>query len=116
MVAVYQWIQGKNAADAPLAAIILPRMKHFSKMSNLRHLALLVTSQFLPEDQMASVHAVFESVDEAGSGELSLEEVRAALKKVGAHMRDDEVDALFKSVGGPALWPSGPVLCDLHPP
>jgi len=102
--AVYQWIQGKRA-DAPLAAIILPRMLHFSKMSNLRHLALLVTSQFLPEDQMASVHAVFESVDEAGSGRLSLEEVRAALKKVRAHMRDDEVDALFKSVSSPAATP-----------
>ena len=57
-----------------------------------------VTSRHMGEEHLKELRAVFESMDEDGSGGLSLDELREGLRRVGAHMSEEEVQRTFEFV------------------
>ncbi|CAI5988389.1 unnamed protein product [Closterium sp. NIES-64] len=92
------WICGQEVVERPLESIMLPRMKRLSAMSKLRHLALLVTTRHMPEEQERELRAVFSAVGADQGGALSLEDLTAALRSVGAALSDDDIRRIFAFV------------------
>ncbi|CAI5475737.1 unnamed protein product [Closterium sp. Yama58-4] len=92
------WIRGQEAEERPLQSIMLPRMKRLSAMSKLRHLALLVTTRHMGEEQERELRAVFCAVGADQGGALSLQDLTAALRSVGAALSDDDIRRIFAFV------------------
>ncbi|GJP42568.1 hypothetical protein CLOM_g2119 [Closterium sp. NIES-68] len=92
------WMRGEEAVEQPLESIMLPRMKRLSAMSKLRRLALLVTTRHMPEEQERELRAVFSAVDADHCGALSLQDLSAVLKSIGAALSDDDVQRIFEFV------------------
>ncbi|CAI7863289.1 unnamed protein product [Closterium sp. NIES-54] len=92
------WICGQEVVERPLESIMLPRMKRLSAMSKLRHLALLVTTRHMPEEQERELRAVFSAVGADQGGALSLADLTAALRSVGAALSEDDIRRIFAFV------------------
>lgn len=117
----HPWVQVDGVApDKPLDSAVLSRLKQFSAMNRLKKMALRVspkvldlytiegssfTSYFLQviaesmsEDEIAGLREMFKMIDADNSGQITFEELKAGLKRVGANLKESEIYDLMQAV------------------
>jgi len=85
------------APDKPLDPAVLTRLKQFSAMNKLKKMALRVIAENLSEDEIAGLREMFKMLDTDNSGQITLEELKSGLKRVGANLKDSEIVTLMEA-------------------
>ncbi|GFS41491.1 calcium dependent protein kinase 1 [Actinidia rufa] len=97
-VLCHPWVQvGGVAPDKPLDSAVLSRMKQFSAMNKLKKMALRVIAENLSEEEIAGLKQMFMMIDADNSGQITFEELKAGLKRVGANLKDSEIYNLMQA-------------------
>ncbi|KAJ3669945.1 hypothetical protein LUZ60_010269 [Juncus effusus] len=94
----HPWVQvGGVAPDKPLDSAVLSRMKQFSAMNKLKKMALRVIAEHLSEDEIAGLKEMFKMIDADNSGQITFEELKVGLEKVGANLKESEIYELMQA-------------------
>lgn len=97
-VLCHPWVQVDGlAADKPLDSAVLSRLKQFSAMNKLKKMALRVIAESLSEEEIAGLKEMFKMIDADNSGQITFEELKAGLKRVGANLKESEIYDLMKA-------------------
>jgi calcium-dependent protein kinase len=59
---------------------------------------LQVIAENLSEDEIAGLKEMFKMIDADNSGQITFEELKVGLKKVGANLQESEIYALMQAV------------------
>ncbi|KAK7268166.1 hypothetical protein RIF29_20854 [Crotalaria pallida] len=97
-VLCHPWVQvGGVAPDKPLDSAVLSRLKQFSAMNKLKKIAIRVIAESLSEEEIAGLKEMFKMIDTDNSGQISLEELKNGLERVGSILKDSEIHWLMQS-------------------
>ncbi|XP_042483282.1 calcium-dependent protein kinase 1-like [Macadamia integrifolia] len=97
-VLCHPWVQVDGVApDKPLDSAVLTRLKHFSAMNKLKKMALRVIAESLSEEEIAGLKEMFKMIDTDNSGQITFEELKAGLKRVGANLNESEIHDLMEA-------------------
>ncbi|XP_051142915.1 calcium-dependent protein kinase 1-like [Andrographis paniculata] len=97
-VLCHPWVQVDGVApDRPLDSAVLSRLKQFSAMNRLKKMALRVIAESLSEDEIAGLKEMFNMIDADNSGQITFEELKAGLKRVGANLKESEIYDLMQA-------------------
>nr|GMD55832.1 calcium-dependent protein kinase 1-like [Ipomoea batatas] len=113
-VLCHPWVQvGGVAPDKPLDSAVLSRMKQFTAMNKLKKMALRVriyidvytypdiitpvAYETLSEEEIAGLKEMFKMIDADNSGQITFEELKAGLKRVGANLKESEIYDLMQA-------------------
>uniref|UniRef100_A0A2P2JIL3 non-specific serine/threonine protein kinase n=2 Tax=Rhizophora mucronata TaxID=61149 RepID=A0A2P2JIL3_RHIMU len=97
-VLCHPWVQKDGVApDKPLDSAVLSRLKQFSAMNKLKKMALRVIAESLSEEEIAGLRQMFKMIDTDNSGQITFEELKAGLEKVGANLKESEIYDLMQA-------------------
>lgn len=96
-VLCHPWVQDGVAPDKPLDSAVLSRMKQFSAMNKLKKMALRVIAESLSEEEIAGLKQMFKMLDADNSGQITFEELKAGLNRVGANLKESEIYDLMQA-------------------
>uniref|UniRef100_A0A5B6YK86 non-specific serine/threonine protein kinase n=1 Tax=Davidia involucrata TaxID=16924 RepID=A0A5B6YK86_DAVIN len=97
-VLCHPWVQVDGVApDKPVDSAVLSRMKQFSAMNKLKKMALRVIAENLSEEEIAGLKEMFKMIDTDNSGQITFEELKAGLKRVGANLKESEIYDLMQA-------------------
>ncbi|XP_040994165.1 calcium-dependent protein kinase 1-like [Juglans microcarpa x Juglans regia] len=97
-VLCHPWVQVDGVApDKPLDSAVLSRLKQFSAMNKLKKLALRVIAESLSEEEIAGLKEMFKMIDADNSGQITFEELKAGMKRVGANLKESEIYDLMQA-------------------
>ncbi|KAL1201416.1 Calcium-dependent protein kinase 1 [Cardamine amara subsp. amara] len=97
-VLCHPWVQVDGVApDKPLDSAVLSRMKQFSAMNKFKKMALRVIAESLSEEEIAGLKEMFNMIDADNSGQITFEELKAGLKRVGANLKESEILDLMQA-------------------
>ncbi|KAL9676692.1 hypothetical protein QQ045_004908 [Rhodiola kirilowii] len=96
----HPWIQVDGVApDKPLDSAVLSRLKQFSAMNKLKKMAFRIIAESLSsEEEKAGLKEMFKMIDADNSGQITFEELKIGLKKVGANLKENEIYDLMQAV------------------
>ncbi|RVW23630.1 Calcium-dependent protein kinase 17 [Vitis vinifera] len=99
MFSGHPWVQVNGVApDKPLDSAVLTRLKQFSAMNKLKKIAIRVIAESLSEEEIAGLKEMFKMIDVDNSGNITLEELKTGLERVGADLKDSEIIRLMQAV------------------
>ncbi|KAI9122264.1 hypothetical protein K1719_006953 [Acacia pycnantha] len=94
----HPWFQTEGfALDKPLNSVVLTRLKQFSTWDKFKKIAIRVIVENLSEDEIAGMKEMFRVIDTDNSGHITREELKVGLEKVGAFLKDSEINRLMQS-------------------
>ncbi|XP_044510463.1 calcium-dependent protein kinase 20-like [Mangifera indica] len=94
----HPWVQVHGVApDKPLDSAVLSRLKQFSAMNKLKKIAIRVIAESLSEDEIAGLKEMFKMIDTDNSGQITLEELKKGLERVGANLKDADIINLMEA-------------------
>ncbi|XP_062165631.1 calcium-dependent protein kinase 20-like [Alnus glutinosa] len=94
----HPWVQVDGAApDKPLDSAVLSRLKQFSAMNKLKKIVIRVIAESLSEEEIAGLKEMFKMIDTDNSGQITLEELKNGLERVGAILKDSEISGLMQA-------------------
>ncbi|MBA0631316.1 hypothetical protein Godav_000199 [Gossypium davidsonii] len=97
-VLCHPWIQVDGVApNKPLDFAVLSRLKQFSAMNKLKKMVLRVIAEILSEEEIAGLKEMFKMIDTDNSGQITFEELKAGLKRVGANLKESEIYDLMQA-------------------
>ncbi|KAI4319556.1 hypothetical protein MLD38_033141 [Melastoma candidum] len=97
-VLCHPWVQVDGVApDKPLDSAVLSRLKQFSAMNKLKKIAIRVIADSLSEEEIAGLKEMFKMIDADGSGQITMEELRVGLEKVGADLKETDLIDLMQA-------------------
>ncbi|XP_071725201.1 calcium-dependent protein kinase 1-like isoform X2 [Rutidosis leptorrhynchoides] len=97
-VLCHPWVQEDGVApDKPLDSAVLSRLKQFSAMNKLKKMAIRVIAESLSEEEIAGLKEMFKMIDADNSGQITFEELKAGLKRVGANLKESEIYDLMQA-------------------
>lgn len=97
-VLCHPWVQIDGVApDKPLDSAVLSRLKQFSAMNKLKKIAIRVIAEHLSEEEIAGLKEMFKMIDTDNSGQITLEELKNGLLRVGANLKDAEIHGLMQA-------------------
>ncbi|KAH6762113.1 calcium-dependent protein kinase 20 [Perilla frutescens var. hirtella] len=97
-VLCHPWVQvGGLAPDRPLDSAVLSRLKQFSAMNKIKKIAIRVIAESLSEEEIAGLKEMFKMIDVDNSGHITLEELKKGLSRVGANLKDSEIENLMQA-------------------
>ncbi|CAI8602316.1 unnamed protein product [Vicia faba] len=97
-VLCHPWVQvGGVAPDKPLDSAVLSRLKQFSAMNKLKKIAIRVIAENLSEEEIAGLKEMFKMIDTDNSGQITLEELKNGLERVGSVLKDSEITWLMQA-------------------
>ncbi|KAF5733668.1 Calcium dependent protein kinase 1 [Tripterygium wilfordii] len=97
-VLCHPWVHEDGVApDKPLDSAVLSRLKQFSAMNKLKKMALVVIAESLSEEEIAGLKEMFNMIDTDNSGQITFEELKAGLKRVGANLKEAEIYDLMQA-------------------
>ncbi|KVI07406.1 Calcium-binding EF-hand [Cynara cardunculus var. scolymus] len=94
----HPWVQVDGVApDKPLDSAVLSRMKQFSAMNKLKKMALRVIAESMSEEEIAGLKQMFQMIDTDNSGQITFDELKVGLKRVGANLKESEIYDLMQA-------------------
>ncbi|XP_022982895.1 calcium-dependent protein kinase 20-like isoform X2 [Cucurbita maxima] len=97
-VLCHPWVKANGVApDKPLDSAVLSRLNHFSAMNRLKKIAIRVIAESLSEEEIAGLKEMFKMIDTDNSGQITLEELKRGLERVGANLKDSEINGLMQA-------------------
>ncbi|XP_028784902.1 calcium-dependent protein kinase 20-like [Neltuma alba] len=98
-VLCHPWFQTEGfALEKPLDSVVLTRLKQFSARTKLKKLAIRIIAETLSEDEIAGLKEMFKMIDADNSGQITFEEMKVGLERVGVSMKDSEINRIMQSV------------------
>ena len=95
----HPWLREHGvASDRRLDDAIINRLGTFATHNKLKREAMRVIATGMPAEEIAGLKAVFESVDADGSGTITAEELRDALRSKGAVLRPEDLQTLVQLI------------------
>ncbi|CAH9058353.1 unnamed protein product [Cuscuta epithymum] len=95
-VLCHPWIVDDNVApDKPLGSAVLSRLKQFSAMNKLKKMALRVIAERLSEEEIGGLKELFKMIDTDNSGNITFEELKEGLRRVGSELVESEIKDLM---------------------
>ncbi|KAK8691446.1 hypothetical protein V6N13_074957 [Hibiscus sabdariffa] len=92
----HPWIQNlESARNVNLGEHVRTRIKHFSMMNKFKKEVLRVVADNLPNEQVDSITEMFNMMDVDENGNLTFEELRDGLHKIGHSLDDPDVQMLM---------------------
>ncbi|XP_062024522.1 calcium-dependent protein kinase 29 [Rosa rugosa] len=92
----HQWMKKDGeASDKPIDSAVLIRMKQFRAMNKLKKLALKVIAETLSEEEIHGLKQMFNNIDTDGSGNITVEELRTGLSRLGSKLTEAEIKQLM---------------------
>ncbi|KAG2489663.1 hypothetical protein HYH03_011775 [Edaphochlamys debaryana] len=92
----HEWVRvDGSAAEAPLQHEVLVRLQNFAALNKLQQEALKVIATHLPENEISGLKALFQEMDADGSGSITVEELREALRKKGTKIPQEELERIM---------------------
>ncbi|CAN0927449.1 Calcium-dependent protein kinase 20 [Linum grandiflorum] len=97
-VLCHPWVQVDGLApDKPLDSAVISRLKQFSAMNKLKKIAIRVIAESMSEEEIAGLREMFKMIDTDNSGNITLEELKNGLDKVGANLKESEIVGLMQA-------------------
>ncbi|GFP92595.1 calcium-dependent protein kinase 20 [Phtheirospermum japonicum] len=97
-VLCHPWVQvDGEAPDRPLDSAVITRLKQFFAMNKLKKIAIRVIAESLSEEEIAGVKEMFKMIDVDNSGQITLEELKTGLERVGANLKDSEIVSVMQA-------------------
>ncbi|XP_022151421.1 calcium-dependent protein kinase 20-like [Momordica charantia] len=97
-VLCHPWVKSDGVApDKPLDSAVLSRLNQFSAMNRLKKIAIRVIAESLSEEEIAGLKEMFKMIDTDNSGQITLEELKQGLERVGANLQDSEISGLMQA-------------------
>lgn len=94
----HPWIKADGVApDEPIDSAVLSRLKQFSAMNKIKKIAIEVIAMSLSEEEIAGLKEMFKMMDTDGSNQITLEELKLGLEKVGVNLKDSEMSRLWEA-------------------
>ncbi|KAL8129449.1 hypothetical protein V2J09_018604 [Rumex salicifolius] len=94
----HPWVQvDGDASDKPLDSVVISRLTQFSAMNKLKKMAIRVIAESLSEEEIAGLKQMFKMIDTDNSGQITLQELKTGLEKVGADLKDSEIIDLMQA-------------------
>ncbi|KAE8692378.1 Calcium-dependent protein kinase 24 [Hibiscus syriacus] len=94
----HPWILNlEHARNVNLGEHVRARIKQFSLMNKFKKEVLRVVADNLPDEQVDSITEMFNMMDTDESGNLTFEELRDGLKKIGHSLDDPDVQMLMEA-------------------
>ncbi|XVF29275.1 hypothetical protein REPUB_Repub15cG0106800 [Reevesia pubescens] len=92
----HPWIQNvEHAPNVNLGENVRTKIKQFSLMNKFKKKVLRVVADILPNEQIDSIIEMFRMMDTDENGDLSFEELRDGLQKIGLSVSDPDVQMLM---------------------
>eukprot|EP00955_Chlamydomonas_euryale_P089729 364489-Chlamydomonas_euryale.AAC.8 len=92
----HEWLVKEGAAlDINLDSVVLGRMRQFAQMNKLKKMCLMVVGQHLSQDEITGMKELFKSIDEDGSGTITVSEMRKAMAQWGNKISEAELANLM---------------------
>ncbi|XWS13268.1 hypothetical protein CRYUN_Cryun36dG0023100 [Craigia yunnanensis] len=106
----HPWVQNlEHAPNVNLGENVRTRIKQFSVMSKFKKKVLRVVADNLPNEEIDSIIEMFHMMDTDENGDLSFEELRDGLLKIGHSVADPDVQMLMDAAD---VDESGTLSCD----
>ncbi|KAK9170242.1 hypothetical protein Syun_002382 [Stephania yunnanensis] len=97
-VLCHPWVQVNGVApDKPLDSAVLSRLKQFSAMNKLKKMAIRIIAESLSDEEIAGLKEMFKMIDTDNSGQITFEELKEGLKRVGANLKESEIYNLMQA-------------------
>ncbi|CAN4113917.1 unnamed protein product [Withania somnifera] len=97
-VLCHPWVRVDGVApDKPLDSAVLSRLNQFSAMNKLKKIAVRVIAESLSTEEIAGLKEMFKMIDTDNSGNITLEELKKGLERVGANLKDSEITSLMQA-------------------
>lgn len=94
----HEWMRENGvASDTPIEFEVLNRLQKFSAMNRLKQEALKIIARNLPLEEINGLKQIFNEIDKDKSGTLTIDEFRAAIKRKGSLMSEDELSNLMEN-------------------
>ncbi|XP_050372458.1 calcium-dependent protein kinase 24 [Argentina anserina] len=92
----HPWIRNANEVpDVPLGENVRLRIKQFTLMNKFKKKVLRVVADNLPDEQIEGIRQIFNMMDTDNNGDLTFEELRDGLIKIGHQVTDPDVHMLI---------------------
>ncbi|KAJ8771015.1 hypothetical protein K2173_023340 [Erythroxylum novogranatense] len=66
-------------------------------MNKLKKIAILVIAESISEEEIAGLKEMFKMIDEDNGGQITLEELKNGLERVGANLKESEILGLMQA-------------------
>ncbi|KAF5728820.1 calcium-dependent protein kinase 24 [Tripterygium wilfordii] len=106
----HPWIQ--NASKAPNVSLgenVRTRIKQFSLMNKFKKKVISLVADNLPNEQITGIKQMFNMMDIDKNGDLTFEELKDGLQRIGEHVADHDVRLLMDAAD---LDGNGKLNCD----
>ncbi|KAJ6303935.1 hypothetical protein OIU77_017753 [Salix suchowensis] len=93
----HPWVHDDGVApDKPLDPAVLSCLKQFSAMNKIKKMALRVIAENVSEDEIAGLKEIFKMIDTDNSGQITFEELKVGLRRLGANLTEAEIHSLLR--------------------
>ncbi|KAJ6316536.1 hypothetical protein OIU78_019755 [Salix suchowensis] len=97
VVLCHPWVHDDGVApDKPLDPAVLSCLKQFSAMNKIKKMALRVIAENVSEDEIAGLKEIFKMIDTDNSGQITFEELKVGLRRLGANLTEAEIHSLLR--------------------
>ena len=94
----HEWMKANGvASDKPLDSAITVRIRKFATQNKLKKEALRVMAKNISEEEVAGLKELFKQIDADSSGNITIEELREAMKKDNSPLQDSEIMDLLEA-------------------
>ncbi|CAN6298218.1 unnamed protein product [Urochloa humidicola] len=94
----HPWVQNaRRAPNVPLGDVVRARLQQFSAMNKLKKKAMRVIAEHLSVEEVEVIRDMFALMDTDRDGRVTLQELKAGLKKVGSKLAEPEMELLMEA-------------------
>ncbi|BAF13566.1 calcium-dependent protein kinase 8 [Oryza sativa Japonica Group] len=92
----HPWLHdSKKMPDIPLGDAVRARLQQFAAMNKLKKKALKVIAEHLSAEEAADIKDMFDKMDVSKNGQLTFEDFKAGIRKLGNQMPDSDLKILM---------------------
>ncbi|KAF8733866.1 hypothetical protein HU200_014718 [Digitaria exilis] len=96
--AEHPWLQNaRKAPNVPLGDVVRARLQQFSAMNKLKKKAMRVIAEHLSVEEVEVIRDMFALMDTDKDGRVTLQELKAGLRKVGSKLAEPEMELLMEA-------------------
>lgn len=96
-----RWIQKDGVAPNKVISGVQSRVREFAGMNRLQQVARKVIAEHLPMEEIEGLSNIFRNVDVDNSGNISADELRAALAGKSSKIPLEEFEKILKAECNP---------------
>nr|CAB3493652.1 unnamed protein product [Digitaria exilis] len=87
----------RKAPNVPLGDVVRARLQQFSAMNKLKKKAMRVIAEHLSVEEVEVIRDMFALMDTDKDGRVTLQELKAGLRKVGSKLAEPEMELLMEA-------------------